>query len=202
MGPTYPSDEITMQYIAWFHNYTAPSHPSLYFASHDPAGDIKYFEYYPLSGVQGSQVAIVVPIEGGGNPFGGHWKLPYSFVLEVFDGDWWDAAQIYRSDFGNPRLANSAKKFCRCECELDTCPNLKFLEYQLVPSIERNLDQHWLDAQRPVVQFVDGKSERRREESNFIEQTFHVSDLLALVHVGQLQFRFGLSAVLSCESWV
>jgi hypothetical protein len=37
-----------------------------------------------------------VPIENAGSFFDGKWVLPFDVVMSVFQGDWWDATQIYR----------------------------------------------------------------------------------------------------------
>jgi hypothetical protein len=89
--PSYSSayPQATYQFMALY----GGALPGLYFASHDGSGASKTFsmQFLGNSGV----LAIEVVPEGAGVPT----LAPVSsvpFQLQLFAGDWWDAAQIYR----------------------------------------------------------------------------------------------------------
>jgi len=64
----------------------------LYVAAHDPAFSTKSIEYRN----EGSGIELEFKLFTGGD-FGQGFKLPYEMVLGVFEGDWHDAADIYRN---------------------------------------------------------------------------------------------------------
>jgi len=63
---------------------------SLYLAAHDPDGHVKEIEWEPVD--QGIRIVYKVFTSGATGP----WRMPYDMVMGTFDGDWQDAAGIYR----------------------------------------------------------------------------------------------------------
>ncbi len=90
----YPRSEMT-QFMA----YLSPQ-GSLYYGAHDGEANIKQFEVYqePKSAL----VRMEHRVFSGGNT--GHYTLPYDIVIGIFDGDWHDAAEIYRSWYKSSAL--------------------------------------------------------------------------------------------------
>ena len=67
----------------------------LYFGAHDPDANLKVFAWNGKEGTQ-SLFTIDTPFENMG--IGGNTFTEYgTFVLRLFDGDWYDAARIYKS---------------------------------------------------------------------------------------------------------
>lgn len=86
---TYPRGwQATLPFMSYYNdNY------GVYLAYHDPDASVKkfiikaqnnYIEYYS---------EIIIPDESKSN---NNWELPGVFELDVFTGDWFDAAMIYR----------------------------------------------------------------------------------------------------------
>lgn len=86
----------TMQFGALLHGGGF----GLYWATHDPTGRPKRFKTTPIADpASPTRRAIELRIrhfaENARTP-GNGWGSPYPVVLRTFDGDWWDAAMIYR----------------------------------------------------------------------------------------------------------
>ncbi len=63
----------------------------LYFAAHDPVGHVKSIEYHAVDGGIRLEYRLFP-----GAPGRGSYKMPFEMALGVFEGDWYDAASIYR----------------------------------------------------------------------------------------------------------
>eukprot|EP01061_Rhynchopus_euleeides_P041274 TRINITY_DN7162_c0_g1_i2.p1 TRINITY_DN7162_c0_g1~~TRINITY_DN7162_c0_g1_i2.p1 ORF type:complete len:906 (+),score=269.64 TRINITY_DN7162_c0_g1_i2:50-2719(+) len=92
-GPEYPS--ATYQYMASYDS--AVPFSGFYMGTHDSAGNTKGFNFnvqqsYPATG----QAIVTSVVPDSGLPLN---NVAGNFVvtLSVFDGDWWDSAQIYRA---------------------------------------------------------------------------------------------------------
>ncbi len=83
----YPRSEMS-QFMAYY----APE-GGLYYAAHDAEANIKQFEVYkePKTGC----IRMEHRLFSGGNT--GKYTFPYDIVIGHFEGDWYDAAEIYRS---------------------------------------------------------------------------------------------------------
>lgn len=92
--PNYPSRGfagiypaiICSQFMAYYEEWGG-----LYFGAHDVNGHVKCVEYFPVD--EGIRLQFRF------YPGGGEYKMDYDMVLGVFDGDWHDAAEIYRDWF-------------------------------------------------------------------------------------------------------
>jgi len=86
----YPSSYATMQFMAYYgSNPTA----GVFVASHDPNGHSKFFDFSrPASSWLHMNIRHVPEFEAGAD-----YTMTYPVVVGVFSGDWYDAAQIYRS---------------------------------------------------------------------------------------------------------
>lgn len=86
-GGTYPSCSAAMQFVAF---YTKGR--GLYIAAHDPNACHKRLSANARADGAALQFANypAIPEKAGGT-----FRLPYEFAVGVFDGDYWDAAQIY-----------------------------------------------------------------------------------------------------------
>jgi hypothetical protein len=93
----YPGP-LQMQFMAM----TNPA-GSLYVAAHDPAGHMKEIEWEPVEG----GIRIIYKVFTGAAT--GPWSMPYDMVIGAFDGDWQDAAEIYRS-WSDTNLVQSATR--------------------------------------------------------------------------------------------
>jgi len=82
----YPSS-AQMQFMAY---YSAES--GLYMATHDDRFHVKGIEYC-RAGENGIKMEYHLYTAGAGK---GTCKLPYDMVIGTFEGDWYDAAEIYR----------------------------------------------------------------------------------------------------------
>ncbi len=82
---TYPGP-AGMQFMAYYN-----SNGGLYIAAHDDSANLKSLEYHP----EGDGVALEMRVFSDGATTS--YKLPYEIVMGVFDGDWQDAAEIYRN---------------------------------------------------------------------------------------------------------
>ncbi|HEY3324190.1 MAG TPA: DUF6259 domain-containing protein [Planctomycetota bacterium] len=98
---TYPSCNGTLQFFAHY-----DEHCGIYLAAHDPLACTKELcaEHAfgsPLPregeglGVRGLNCSFIIPAENIGVP-GNRFRLSGQSVMEVFHGDWFDAAQIYK----------------------------------------------------------------------------------------------------------
>lgn len=88
---------------AQFMAYCGPD-GGLYLGAHDPNGHVKSIEYRSVDG--GIRLQFRLFADGFGR---GTYHLDYPMALGIFDGDWHDAAEIYRSWF----LQSFAPKFER-----------------------------------------------------------------------------------------
>lgn len=85
-GGFYPSS-TQMQFMAYYN-----VNGGLYLAAHDEQCNPKGIEYHK-TGDNGIKMDFRLFAGGAGN---GIYKMPYDMVIGVFDGDWYDAASIYR----------------------------------------------------------------------------------------------------------
>lgn len=83
----YPSS-AQMQFMAYYSNKGG-----LYMATHDDKFNVKGIEYC-RAGENGIKMEYHLFTEGAGI---GKYKLPYDLVIGTFEGDWHDAADIYRN---------------------------------------------------------------------------------------------------------
>jgi hypothetical protein len=86
----YPAGwHASMQFLSYFN-----ADEGLYFGFHDSRAAIKRFDV----DVEGGGVVVGAHISAAGrsNP-GNDWEMPGVFELDVFQGDWYDAAGIYRA---------------------------------------------------------------------------------------------------------
>ena len=105
-------EDISVRERLWF-SYIEPGYPSrgtagiypaivqcqfmayycdqggLYFGAHDPSGHVKCVEFYSIEDGIRLQFRLY--------PGGGAYQMDYEMVLGMFSGDWYDAADIYRS---------------------------------------------------------------------------------------------------------
>jgi hypothetical protein len=85
-GGYYPSS-AQMQYMAYYNE-----NGGLYLAAHDGNCNPKGIEFHRVSE---KGIKLDFRLFPGG-PGKGLYTMPYDMVLEVFDGDWYDASAIYR----------------------------------------------------------------------------------------------------------
>jgi len=85
---TYPSMIAAMQFVAFY----GGGH-GLYVGTHDPQAN---FKVYSAKADENGATFTVANWPGLAEKSGGEYKLPYEAVIGVFDGDWYDAAQVYR----------------------------------------------------------------------------------------------------------
>ena len=79
----------TMQYMAYYNDQYG-----LYFGMHDPKASIKHFAAHTVEGgIEVSQSTVVANKTLANNT----WELPGYFALDMFHGNWYDAALHYRS---------------------------------------------------------------------------------------------------------
>jgi len=95
----YPSSAQT-QFMAYY----API-GGLYMATHDDQYNAKGIEYHK-AGDNGVKMEYHLFTTGAGK---GTYALPYDVVIGTFDGDWYDAADIYRSWVENSNIAYPPK---------------------------------------------------------------------------------------------
>jgi len=85
----YPAGwHASMQFLSYYN-----SGYGLYFGFHDPDAVIKTFHAAAASG--GLEIGASFPVPDRGVP-GNDWQVPGVFELDAFEGDWYDAALIYR----------------------------------------------------------------------------------------------------------
>ena len=96
--PSYPSHGIAgfypgaveSQLMAYYNGETG-----LYFAAHDPTGSLKVCECFSINEKQ-----IKLHYRAfTGCTFGEDYTMPYPMILGCFEGEWQDAAEIYRNWF-------------------------------------------------------------------------------------------------------
>ena len=85
-GGLYPAS-TQMQFMAYYNE-----NGGLYLAAHDENCNPKGIEFH-RSGEKGIKLDFRLFTGGAGKGF---YRMPYDMVLGVFDGDWYDAAAIYR----------------------------------------------------------------------------------------------------------
>lgn len=76
----------SMQFMAYYNELGG-----LYLATHDPNGYMKSFEYHPYDD------GLCLEIRHFTDGADGDYEMQYEVVTGVFEGDWHDAAEIYRS---------------------------------------------------------------------------------------------------------
>lgn len=86
-GGYYPSS-TQMQYMAYYN-----SKGGIYLAAHDENCNHKGIEFFSVNN-DGIKLDFRLFPGGIGKGF---YKMPYDMVLGVFDGDWYDASDIYRN---------------------------------------------------------------------------------------------------------
>ena len=91
-GGRYPSGWTTMQYMA---AYAADGAAGLYVAVHDPLGGTKQIKAEGRPDRRDVALAFDHPVPGMGTP-GNRFELSGRAVWQLFRGDWFDAALIYR----------------------------------------------------------------------------------------------------------
>ncbi len=82
----YPSS-CQMQFMAYMQGDSG-----LYIGCHDTEHHVKYLEYF-----QNGNGNISIQLRLFPGAVTDHWKMPYEVVMQPFDGDWHDAAEIYRN---------------------------------------------------------------------------------------------------------
>ena len=95
----YPAS-VQMQFMAYY-----SSEGGLYMATHDDQCHPKGIEYCKAGG-NGVKMEYHLFTTGAGK---GKYKLPYDMVIGTFEGDWYDAADIYRNWVESSGIACPAK---------------------------------------------------------------------------------------------
>ena len=91
-----------LRYNAWLSSPAGvPGSVGLYIGAHDPESRLKYLPAVCLPGGGANSTmaglrAVHLP-DSFDDASTNDFELPYEVVVEAFSGDWWDAAQIYRS---------------------------------------------------------------------------------------------------------
>ncbi|WP_130606122.1 DUF6259 domain-containing protein [Cohnella abietis] len=153
--PNYPSRGVAGIYPAavptQFMAYYCDE-GGLYFGAHDDQGHVKVVEYFPDENGICLQFRLYPGVEGNGS-----WKMSYDMVLGVFEGDWHNAADIYRDWYlastkykavpieENPNLPEWYKESpviiaypVRGKQDMDTMePNKLFPYVQALPHLEK-----------------------------------------------------------------
>lgn len=96
--PTYPSKglygvypaAVETQFMAYYND-----DGGLYFAAHDAQDHVKGISFYPF----GEDGVMLEFMHFCGVNFGETYTMAYPMVMRFFHGDWYDAAEIYRSWF-------------------------------------------------------------------------------------------------------
>lgn len=86
--PMYPA-MIESQFLAYFNEKSG-----LYFGAHDTEDTVKGIDFYRL----GKGILLQMRHFTGAE-FGARYEMQYPVVMESFEGDWQDAAQIYKNWF-------------------------------------------------------------------------------------------------------
>ena len=86
----YPSAYSTMQFMAY---YGPDPAAGLYLASYDQSGNSKFFDFSkPSPSWAVAQMAHIPEFVAGAD-----YQMTYPAVVGVFSGDWYEAAQLYRT---------------------------------------------------------------------------------------------------------
>lgn len=85
---TYPSRTATMQFGAYY-----DEEGGVYFGAEDPEAQIKEFN---IAGKGGHLLMSWRWFAGNAGKGGNHFAISGKAAVEIFDGDWFDAAQIYK----------------------------------------------------------------------------------------------------------
>eukprot|EP00128_Syssomonas_multiformis_P010400 Colp12_sorted_trinity150504_noHs@20314 len=92
----YPNGGATMQYFAHFIDNATPR--GLYFAAHDGAGHPKGLYFARTPSHRANEWSFTMTVAGAGTAMGPDgYSVPFPFAVGAFCGDWWDAAQFYRT---------------------------------------------------------------------------------------------------------
>ena len=91
----YPSYGASMQYLAVYHTGVGRG---LYYGLHDPAPAYKQLEYRKEEGNSVAYLKATMPLRDIDRP-GNSQTLEGTAVWQLFDGDWYDAALLYRAFF-------------------------------------------------------------------------------------------------------
>ena len=86
---TYPSGWCSMQLLGYYDD-----RGGVYFAAHDPLASTKVIDMRPAEGGLGAELCWAAP--DAGVP-GAGFEHPGDCVLQLYDGDWFDAAAIYKA---------------------------------------------------------------------------------------------------------
>ncbi len=85
----YPGTECFAQMMCWWRDKVG-----LYFAAHDPGATVKEFAVTSRPG-RSARLSVTHSPADMGVPADGH-DMGYDVVLGAYDGDWYEAARIYR----------------------------------------------------------------------------------------------------------
>ena len=85
----YPSAYSTMQFMAY---YSLDPIAGLYIASYDPDGGSKFFDFSKSDTWLHMKIRHITEFVVGAD-----YNMDYKTVVGVFSGDWYDAAQVYRT---------------------------------------------------------------------------------------------------------
>ncbi len=77
-----------MQYMAYYNDSYG-----LYFGIHDPKANIKHLKADSQNGALRIEVMVPAPNK---TKAGNDWEFPGEFETDIFQGDWYDAAMIYK----------------------------------------------------------------------------------------------------------
>ncbi len=91
----YPSYGASMQYMAIWHE---TAERGIYYGLHDPAPAYKKLFYKKTEGESNACIKAIMPLKDIDMPCNGQ-TLEGEAVWELFDGDWYDAAIIYKDFF-------------------------------------------------------------------------------------------------------
>ena len=97
--------DASMQFSAYYNN-----NYGIYFGTHDPKASLKTFVTKAQNG--GVQYENIIPIPNK-SIIGNDWEMPGTFQLELFDGNWFDASQIYREWASNEAEYWPKESLCR-----------------------------------------------------------------------------------------
>jgi len=86
---TYPSGWCSMQLVGYY-----DAEGGVYFAAHDPVASTKVIDMRPAEGGLGAEFCWAAP--DAGVP-GAGFEHPGDCVLQLYDGDWFDAAGLYKA---------------------------------------------------------------------------------------------------------
>ncbi len=89
---SYPSVNGTMQYAAF---YSTESGSGIYFGVHDRVGSVKDILFDSFPSTQSARLYWNQVVENAGQPRNS-CSVPANEVWELFEGDWYDATEIYR----------------------------------------------------------------------------------------------------------